>query len=322
MTAMSSEDIKTTSTDSDLVRTGTDTFTESDKAATERTGGGNKISLHREKELLLQKDWSKIKENLSSGNLAPFISKVLKFLPPNNPRGKTVDVLEEDWDYLIILDACRYDVFKEVNWLEGNLSRKRSKGNTSLDFLKSNFKGSYPDINYLSSNPFVHPDIAKSVDGKEEFEAWEHFDYIDPIYMEEDSQEIGVTNPESVSDRAKTQAKLFPDKRNIFHYMQPHTPFIGKNSSDISSIHGEYGELLRQGHSSDEIREMYKSNLKRALQSVEDLITDLSGKVVVTADHGEFLGDFGLWGHPHDIYLRPVVEVPWLEIDAQGGENP
>ena len=39
---------------------------------------------------------------------------------------KTQEVTKEDWDYLIILDACRYDDFEELHskYLEGELEKK------------------------------------------------------------------------------------------------------------------------------------------------------------------------------------------------------
>jgi len=35
-------------------------------------------------------------------------------------------VMDEEWDFLIILDACRYDYFKEIykNYLDGGNSMK------------------------------------------------------------------------------------------------------------------------------------------------------------------------------------------------------
>ena len=49
--------------------------------------------------------------------------------------GKKINLVEESWNYLIILDACRYDFFKKVykKYLEcevkkGNLSSKTYNG--------------------------------------------------------------------------------------------------------------------------------------------------------------------------------------------------
>jgi len=71
-----------------------------------------------------------------------------------NPSG--TDVMSEDWDNLILLDACRYDAFSKVNTLKGNLEERVSKGSTSKEFIKSNFVGrELHDTVYITANPYV-----------------------------------------------------------------------------------------------------------------------------------------------------------------------
>ncbi|ELY63814.1 hypothetical protein C492_06831, partial [Natronococcus jeotgali DSM 18795] len=40
--------------------------------------------------------------------------------------------LESEWDYCLVLDACRYDVFEDVydDYLEGDLEKRRSPGSS------------------------------------------------------------------------------------------------------------------------------------------------------------------------------------------------
>jgi hypothetical protein len=51
---------------------------------------------------------------------------------------------------------------------------------------------------------------------------------------------------------------------------------------------------------------------------VSELLSELEGKTVVTADHGELLGDRDFpiplrrFGHPSVTNLSPLIEVPWL----------
>ena len=52
-----------------------------------------------------------------------------------------VDVFEEDWDTLIILDGCRYDTFAELNDISGELESRQSQGSTSWEFMEANFHG-------------------------------------------------------------------------------------------------------------------------------------------------------------------------------------
>ena len=55
--------------------------------------------------------------------------------------GPGIDVMDQDWDNLIILDACRYDYFKKQIEIEGELEPVTSKGAHSSEFIQKNFFG-------------------------------------------------------------------------------------------------------------------------------------------------------------------------------------
>lgn len=63
----------------------------------------------------------------------------------------------EDWDILIILDACRYDVFEKVHgtYLDGELKKVRSEGSETREWLKKTWVDKY-DLSYYSANPYVN----------------------------------------------------------------------------------------------------------------------------------------------------------------------
>ncbi len=51
-------------------------------------------------------------------------------------------IFSEPWDNLIILDACRYDVFEEVfkkRNMKGKLEYRISRGSWTVEFLLENF---------------------------------------------------------------------------------------------------------------------------------------------------------------------------------------
>ncbi|OTE98442.1 hypothetical protein B9G38_17665, partial [Halorubrum sp. SD612] len=60
---------------------------------------------------------------------------------------------------------------------------------------------------------------------------------------------------------------------------------------------------------------MYEENLRIALESVSELVEELDGDVVVTADHGEAFGEEGVWEHHIETYIPALMEVPWLEVE-------
>jgi len=62
--------------------------------------------------------------------------------------GKILNIMEEEWDYLIILDACRYDYFSAFwkNYFDGELEKRVSLGSCMLEWCLKSFKGYYPVI--------------------------------------------------------------------------------------------------------------------------------------------------------------------------------
>ena len=57
-------------------------------------------------------------------------------------RNGKVKVMEEEWDYLIVLDACRYDYFEQMYrefFNAGVLLKKISLGSGTSDWLRNNF---------------------------------------------------------------------------------------------------------------------------------------------------------------------------------------
>jgi hypothetical protein len=70
------------------------------------------------------------------------------------------------------------------------------------------------------------------------------------------------------------------------------------------------------------VRRAYRANLEAALPAVGRLLDGLDGRVVVTSDHGNCVGERAWpvpireWGHPEGIYVRPLVAVPWLVVEG------
>jgi len=227
-------------------------------------------------------------------------------------------VSEFEWDNLIILDGCRLDTYQEAVNLQAD--SRISAGSTSWEFLEENFsEGDRSDTVYISANPYTHPDLFKEHTGREIGEVFhEVFNllYDDRYY----SEEAGVVRPESVREVAELAAKLYPKKRLIIHFMQPHHPFLtsdsepvkiskigrGKHELDTPWEKAERGDL-----SHAKVSSLYKENLYLVWNEVEKLQESLTGTTVVTADHGNFLGEKGFYGHPGGRSEKPVREIPW-----------
>lgn len=228
-----------------------------------------------------------------------------------------VQIMKEDWDNLIILDACRYDVFESVNTIEGILTRKISKGSSTREFLIENFTDKvYPDTIYVSANPQTQN---HGIDQK--FFNWKR------LWENHWDNRLNTVRPSKVRDETLKIESKYPDKRIIAHFIQPHYPFIGPKGQNVQhgTFHGNgiisetrdqetiWEKLENSDVSKDTVWDCYVENLKVTLPHVRKLVNKLNGKSVVTSDHGNVFGRLGLYGHPGRRYLRELVEVPWLE---------
>ena len=241
--------------------------------------------------------------------------------------------MDEDWDNLVLLDACRFDQFKRLNTIDGKLQVRRSLGSATPEFLTKNFKGTtYHDTVYVTANPMYRTRNLEHV----------FYEVIDVWESEWDDQ-LKTVRPEKMAKATLEAHDKFPNKRIISHFMQPHYPFIGDSAREIGD-HAGYewayrhvqGEDATRDHSTvwtlldqgDVNREVvwraYDENLEIVLPHVERLVNTFDGKTVVTSDHGNLVNEritpFGkrVSGHPIETYTDELRKVPWLVID---GEN-
>lgn len=215
-------------------------------------------------------------------------------------------VMEKDWDTLLVLDACRLDLYRDV--ANPDCESIRSRGAATPEWTTENFEGrSFPDTVYVTANPYV------SIITDSEFHA--RYD----LWNEAWDQEKGTIPPEYVADRAREVAAAHPNKRLIVHFMQPHQPFV---DSDLPGSFWNVGEspwdALQEGTVDDSaILDAYADNLRVVYPVAKELGMELPGKSVITSDHGNMLGE-RVWpfpvreyGHRESIYTPENVRVPW-----------
>lgn len=288
-----------------------------------------------------------------------------------------LNVTNERWDYLIILDACRYDYFEQVyrKYLNGHLAKKISVGACTNEWRDKSFPDYYDDIIYISANPQIC--AALKVYG---YCAGEHFHKVHEVWNDQWDKEMGTVLPETLTNAAvriirQTTAK---DKRYIIHYLQPHGPYLSLESKSRGYICGDINKarqlvgadgnkpvpklkrelikrLLRffrrngvffsppewhfrrylamaprapmeaawRSVGKKALRKAYRENLTAALEQVAVLVENLSGRIVVTSDHGELLGERLCYAHPCGSRNPILITVPWLVIEKKvGSEKP
>jgi len=285
----------------------------------------------------------------------------------------TTKIMNEKWDYLIILDACRYDYFERLwrDYLPGRLEKRISAGTATKQWRNRNFPDYYEDVVYISANPYVN-----SLAPVKGFLGKEHFFKVYDLWLENWDNEKGTVLPEVVTQRAIEIINSHPDKQAIVHYIQPHEPYVGSTVSGpgfgqpntggilegIEShkppspiiiktrrlllgilyhlgIRGNHllwklRELLhlppanpmdavRRKYGNEILRQAYKENLEIALKYVAELVDNLSGKIIVTADHGEMLGEDNCYCHWSRAKHPLLLEIPWLIIEkGKKGNRP
>jgi hypothetical protein len=263
---------------------------------------------------MIKKDWEAIFSNIKAMRFGVFWKAILHIIL-RNKNHDGVNVVEEEWDNLIVLDSCRYDAFEKVNFIPGNLEAKTSQGTTTIQWLNQNFTEYYDDIVYLSPVVWLKEDNHKDFNyQRKRFESSKHFHAIEMLHDNEEGIEQGKHSKlESAVKKAEHFAEKYPDKRKIIHFSQPHLGFVTSNL--VEENHKFYRQYLDEGYSWAELKKEYENSLKFTLKHVEKLIEKLEGKTVITADHGEAHGEYGLRDHPHSVYIKPLVKVPWLEVE-------
>ncbi len=244
-----------------------------------------------------------------------------RYGPGYNRTG--IDVMDEDWDTLVILDACRYELFEQENTLSGQLSKRISRGSHTSEFLRGNFDGkTLHETVYTTASPQLE---------KRRDEIDVEFHAVENVWNGDrwDSEQRTVP-PKAMTEAGIESHETYPRKRHIVHYIQPHYPFIGYDFDEEASTVGQAGhdiwEQLIRGRANvapETIWRAYRNNLKLVLNAVHQLLKHISGKTVVTSDHGNMIGErsaplpINEWGHPPGIYNEELVSVPWLIVEGE-----
>lgn len=257
------------------------------------------------------------------------VSPVLNTL--HNKKG--IEVANHDWDNLLVLDACRADMFESVvGTTDYDTYRTvRSQGSSSPDWIAANFADKeLGDIVYITANPWVAKEAPSSfykiVDvWSDEQNNDEELDTTELAQRDLATSPAATVTAQQLNKTVKEVVADHPNKRYIVHYFQPHAPCIGNSDGSIKDkpemnllLHP--GKPLYEGRvDREEVWTAYEENLAYVVTHAQDLAEELGGKSVFTADHGELFGDW-LWpfplrgyAHPQNLHHPALVTVPWAE---------
>lgn len=232
-----------------------------------------------------------------------------------------INVMQEDWDNLIILDAARPEFLSATSVeFSGEYETRLSAGSESWSFIRENFADeAHHDTVYITANPHAQK-LGDSV-----------FYKLVSLIESEWDETMGTVPPDRVVERTVASHRNHPNKKIISHFMQPHYPFLNSSLSSLGHINtGEseddpWSQLNIWGMfadiSRDEVISAYQKNHEIAAQAASKLATRLDGKTVITADHANLIGERGrpvpvrMYGHPPNFYKTELIRVPWIACD-------
>ena len=209
---------------------------------------------------------------------------------------------------MIILDACRFDALQ--NELPKYTNRYILFPIYSSSFNTPSFYKNITNVSdfvLLTANPT-------------------------PLYINQEYKWKRVIHTKSIDpfENIKSCIELLKSEDKVFlHLIPPHTPWQGeegkyayknlmkqlKFSINLSSSGRHFGPVgieakIYQTIGSELGWKYYKENLNYALKAIFAHYEKLPKPFIITADHGELLGEDGLYGHPataaDNVILRTV----------------
>jgi hypothetical protein len=258
-----------------------------------------------------------------------FVSNVLKVLyGVNDSKPWEVlfrSIIKKKKFLLIVLDDARYDAFERIysKYLSGLLIKARVPPPNTYSWLPRVF--SCPEFNnvrvfYASIGVESH-DI-----GIEYFVPRDREVEVIPIRPNR-ARHLKTVLPSEVNGVVKSVGL---SGRDIVWYAQPHFPWVADERLSLSLMRDvlihDYvpPDTVRQrltviGAPRSRVVNAYYANLVLVLRYVKELIGYALNEgigyeeIAVTSDHGEMLGELGLYLH-QEYNLPQLIIVPWLKV--------
>jgi|AntDeeMetagen134_2_1112570.scaffolds.fasta_scaffold00884_6 hypothetical protein len=250
------------------------------------------------------------------------------FYAASSTRRESLSVMDADWDTLVVLDACRVDLFEETVAADrfDAYRRVRSPASATSEWMRYSFPDEYGDTVYVAGSPMLARHAAGS------------FHRVEEVWRDGFDSELGTVPADHVTDAALDAHSAHPNKRQIVHYIQPHYPFVHdpdlqfwswSGTPELDSDHADdrarhVWEALEKGLADrDTVWAAYRRNLEYVMEHVTELLDGIDGRTVITADHGNLVGERltpvvgpRAYGHPPCRRHPTLTTVPWATVDS------
>lgn len=249
-----------------------------------------------------------------------------------------------DWDVLVVMDAARVDMTRHLaesghyDHIPRSVESVWSNASCSIDWIDRTFND-HPEqarrTGYVTANPFADHDEPDTRSADLSAAQLGHLRPLYKTHWQELAGGIETVPPHAVTRHAidawRRRDELGID-RLVVHYMQPHEPFIERpewGSGDSKLLKNLVEDGAEAGSSVyprvragdvplQEFKHVYQQNHAWILGHLDGtLLANADGDVVLTADHGNGLGEWGAWHHPPGRLAPPIRKVPWIELSCR-----
>lgn len=216
------------------------------------------------------------------------------------------NIFDADWDTCLVLDACRHDLYEEVR---GPTESAISPASVTGTWVPRTFDAeTAAETVYVTGNP--NSRRVADLPWKAFVELWDRgWD-----------SDLETVPPDVVTKYAVAAREAYPSARLVVHYMQPHHPFTpaGRALGGTWDSGDSVWQRLEDGELDTEaVWAAYRANLETALSEVDRLIAALDDeRVLITSDHGNAVGEYGMYGHPRGLAIGALRRVPWDVVDS------
>lgn len=247
-----------------------------------------------------------------------------------------LDVLAEiEWDILVVLDAMRYDIWEDMI---GKGEKVRSPANCTMEWIRAVLRNTdmrerLAETACITGNPEVTRWANEGLFASRD-DLWERsWSYINGV---------GTVDPNNITKAVGSERVVGPTRPVYAHYVQPHGPYpkvdpaipVMRNNPEADEVRTDVIEhpdhvvmdptrLLEDENSWLDVEmliEGYQANVEWVWEAIQPLL-GRDTTVVVTADHGEILGEevkladgtTMRYGHPPGQAVDLLREVPlWV----------
>ena len=224
----------------------------------------------------------------------------LSILPMIDQK-QLINEVAEDQYWIIITDGGRADFYEQIIRESEVLSLDEYQRayNSGVAFTANWFAEMFND-QYNAWMFHGGQPIYSFKTNEYNYDEREHFEEVPGYEKYNWGCDIGDTSdPESVVDIVLNSNA----KSGVIRFIQPHNPYLGM---PISS------EQDAKRYTPEKLAEHYNMTYRYIIPSLNRLIDHLDGKIIITSDHGQCLGDCDQYLHSpsHDLHEH-LTDVPW-----------